>query len=70
MTVSTDVFQQFKMLPLPEQLKVSSQINQFLLVYIEKITKQTEEAELNTWYSFSKQGLSNAFGEDEPDYEM
>ena len=70
MVTQIDVFQQFTALPLREQLKVSQQINQFLLQYIEQITKQTEEAEKNNWQYFSKQQLTAAFGEDEPEYEL
>ncbi len=70
MVTKTDVFQLFTALPLPEQLKVSQQINQFLLQYIEKISNQTEDAEKNQWNYFSKQQLANAFGADEPVYEM
>ena len=70
MVTQIDIFQQFTALPLPEQLKVSQQINQFLLQYIEQITKQTEEAEKNNWQYFSKQQLATAFSEDEPEYEL
>ena len=70
MVTQIDVFQQFTALPLREQLKVSQQINQFLLQYIEQITKQTEEAEKNNWQYFSKQQLATAFSEDEPEYEL
>ena len=70
MSTQSDVFQQFTALPLPEQLKVSQQINQFLLKYIEQITKQTEDTEKYNWHSFSKQQLADAYGEDEPNYEL
>ena len=70
MVTQIDIFQQFTALPLPEQLKVSQQINQFLLQYIEQITKQTEESEKNNWQYFSKQQLATAFSEDEPEYEL
>ncbi len=66
------LFQQFTLLPLQEQVKLSSQINQFLIHYFETITReqneQREKNEQNEWQILSKQGLNNAYSDNEPDY--
>lgn len=35
-----------------------------------KVLILLEENEQNEWYMFSGQGISTAYGEDEPDYEL
>jgi hypothetical protein len=68
------LFQQFTSLPLQEQLKLSSQINQFLILYFEKMTRDQKERldknDQNEWAILSKQGLNNAYSDNEPDYSL
>jgi hypothetical protein len=63
-------FQQFRLLPLQEQLHLSAQINQFLVQYFEQLTHQLNETERANWQLFSKQGLNKAYSDDEPDYSL
>jgi hypothetical protein len=60
------LFQQFRLLPLQEQIKLSAQINQFLAHYFDALSK--EHNDLTNWQALSKQALSKAYSEDEPDY--
>ncbi len=60
------LFQQFRLLPLQEQIKLSVQINQFLVQYFEKITHEQNDQE--DWELLSKSGLNKAYSDDEPDY--
>lgn len=60
------LFQQFRLLPLQEQIKLSVQINQFLVQHFEKITHEKKDQE--EWTLLSKNGLSKAYSDDEPDY--
>ncbi len=62
------LFQQFTLLPLKEQMKLSAQINQFLVEYFDQIV--SEQVERETWQTFSKQHLGEAYSEDEPDYSL
>lgn len=64
--VPFQLFQQFRLLPLQEQIKLSVQINQFLVQYLEKKTQSKDD--LHEWELLSKQGLNNAYSDDEPDY--
>jgi hypothetical protein len=60
------LFQQFRLLPLQEQIKLSVQINQFLVQYFEKIEYEKNDHE--DWELLSKNGLNKAYSDDEPDY--
>ena len=60
------LFQQFRLLPLQEQIKLSVEINQFLVKYLEKTTKDKDD--LHEWELLSKNGLNKAYSDDEPDY--
>jgi hypothetical protein len=71
-SVHISPFQQFTSLPLQEQLKLSTEINPFLIQYFEKMTRdqkdQLDKKDQNEWAILSKQGLSSAYSDDEPDY--
>jgi hypothetical protein len=60
------LFQQFRLLPLQEQIKLSVHINQFLVQYFEKIEYEKNDQE--DWELLSKNGLNKAYSDDEPDY--
>jgi hypothetical protein len=62
------LFQQFTLLPLQEQLKLSAQINQFLVEHFETIFHEQNQS--NEWHFLSKQGLNAAYSDNEPDYSL
>ena len=62
------LFQQFRLLPLQEQLTLSAQINQFLVQYFETLTR--EQNDQKDWQLLSQQGLNAAYSDDEPDYSL
>ena len=66
--IPIQLFQQFRNLPLQEQLQLSAQINQYLVQYFEHLTQDLDQEERKNWQVFSKKSLNNAFSEDEPDY--
>jgi hypothetical protein len=66
MSAAIPLFQQFRSLPLQEQIKLSTQINQFLMQCFETITSVQNENE--AWQLLSKQGLNKAYSDDEPNY--
>ena len=67
-SIPVQLFQQFRLLPLQEQIKLSAQINQFLLQYLETFTRERNEQ--NDWQLLSQQGLNAAYSDDEPDYSL
>ena len=62
------LFQQFRLLPLQEQLTLSAQINQFLVQYFETLTR--EQNDQKDWQLLSQQGLNSPYSDDEPDYSL
>jgi hypothetical protein len=66
--VPIQLFQQFRNLPLQEQLQLSAQINQYLVQYFEHLTRDLDQEERKNWQLLSKKSLNNAFSDDEPDY--
>ena len=67
-SVPIQLFQQFRLLPLQEQLTLSAQINQFLVQYFETLTR--EQNDQKDWQLLSQQGLNAAYSDDEPDYSL
>ncbi len=67
-TAHIQLFQQFRLLPLQEQLHFSAQINQFLVEYFEAINR--EQNDQKDWQLLSKQALNKAYSDDEPDYSL
>ncbi len=69
MSVATlEYLQNFKTLPLSQQMQVSQAINQYLMEYFSHLTTEIEEKEHSSWQHFSTQNIAKAFGEDEPEY--
>jgi hypothetical protein len=62
------LFQEFRLLPLQEQLTLSAQINQFLVQYFQTLTR--EQNDQKDWHLLSQQGLNAAYSDDEPDYSL
>lgn len=62
------LFQEFRLLPLQEQLTLSAQINQFLVQYFQTLTR--EQNEQKDWQLLSQQSLNAAYSDDELDYSL
>jgi hypothetical protein len=62
------LFQEFRLLPLQEQLTLSAQINQFLVQYFQTLTR--EQNDQKDWQLLSQQGLNAAYSDDKPDYSL
>ena len=67
-TAHLQLFQEFRLLPLKEQVQLSAQINQFLIQYFETLTNEQEDQK--EWQLLSKKGLNKAYSDDEPDYSL
>lgn len=62
------LFQEFRLLSLKEQVQLSAQINPFLIQYFETLTN--EQKDQKEWQLLSKEGINKAYSDDEPDYSL